>query len=109
MSLEDFQKIDDEPIDKSFIKRDFLKICHQEGAQLNESDQNIELIFGGNNNYHQIGNGYLEFDVIVRKNNTNFHYDDPRRLENNTHAYCFKEARSSTTVVSDFEYNKFCG
>ena len=56
MSLEDFQLLDNEPFDNRIIKRDFLKIYHQQGAQLNQSDHNIELIFGENNNSHQIGN-----------------------------------------------------
>ena len=67
MSLEDFQLRDNEPIDNRIKKRDYLRIYHQQGAQLNQSDQNIEFIFGENNNYHQIGNGYLEFDITVRK------------------------------------------
>ena len=110
MSLEDFQLLDNEPFDNSIIKRDFTKIYHQQGAQLNQSDQNIEFIFGENNNYHQIGNGYLEFDITVRKNDTtNFHIEDPIRLVNNGFAFCFKEARLSTTIGSDIEHNKFCG
>ena len=56
MSLEDFQLLDNEPFDNSIIKRDFTEIYHQQAAQLNQSDQNIEFIFGENNNYHQIGN-----------------------------------------------------
>ena len=80
MSLEDFQLLDNEPLDKSIIKRDFTKIYHRQGDQLNQSDQNIEFVFGENNNYHQIGNGYLEFNITVRKNDTtNFHDDDPVR------------------------------
>ena len=83
---------------------------HKQGAQLNQSDQNIEYIFGENNNYHQLGNGYLEFDITVQKNDsTNFHYDDPIQLSNNAFAFCFKEARLSTTLGSDIETNKFCG
>ena len=110
MSLEDFQLLDNEPFDNSIIKRDFTKIYHQQGAQLNQSDQNIEFIFGENNNYHQIGNGYLEFNITVRKNDTtNFHIEDPIRLVNNGYAFCFKEARLSTTIGSDIEHNKFCG
>ena len=110
MSLEDFQLLDNEPFDNSIIKRDFTKIYHQQGAQLNTSDQNIEFIFGENNNYHQIGNGYLEFDITVRKNDTkNFHIEDPIRLVNNGFAFCFKEARLITNVGSDIEHNKFCG
>ena len=110
MSLEDFQLLDNEPFDNSIIKIDFTKICHQQGAQLNQSDRNIEFIFGENNNYHQIGNGYLEFNITVRKNDTtNFHIEDPIRLVNNGYAFCFKEARLSTTIRSDIGHNKFCG
>ena len=110
MSLEDFQLLDNEPIDNSIVKRDFTKIYHRQGDQLNQSDQNIEFIFGENNNYHQIGNAYLEFNITVRKNDdTNFHFDDPVRLVNNGFAFCFKEARLSTTIGSDIEINKFCG
>ena len=84
MSLEDFHLLDNEPLDNSIIKRGFTKIYHRQGDQLNQSHQNIEFIFGENNNYHQIGNAYLEFINIVRKNDdTNFHHEDPVRLLNN--------------------------
>ena len=110
MSLEDFQLLDNEPLDNSIIKRDFTKIYHRQGDQLNQSDQNIEFIFGENNNYHQIRNAYLEFNLTVRKNDdTNFHFDDPVRLVNNGFAFCFKEGRLSTTIGIDIEINKFCG
>ena len=110
MSLEDFQLLDNEPLDNSIIKRDFTKIYHRQGDQLNQSDQNIEFIFGANNNYHQTGNAYLEFNITVRKHDTtNFHNDDPVRLVNNGFAFCFKEARLSTSLGSDIEINKFCG
>ena len=110
MSLEDFQLLDNEPIYNSILKRDFTKIYHQQGAQLNQSDQNIEIILGENNNYHQIGNCYLEFNITVRKNDTtNFYIEDSIRLVNNGYAFCFKEARLSTNIGSDIEHNKFCG
>ena len=110
MSLEDFQTLDNEPFDNSIIKRDFTKFYYQQGAHLNQSDQNIEFFFGENNNYHQIGNGYLELNITVRNNDTtNFHFEDPIRLVNNGYAFCFKEARLSTTVGSDIEHDKFCG
>ena len=110
MNLVDFQLLDNEAFDNSIIKRDFTKIYHQEGAQLNQSDQNIEFIFGKNHTYHQIGNGYSEFNITVRKNDsTNFHIEDPIRLVNKGFAFCFKEARLSTTIGSDVERNKFCG
>ena len=110
MSLEDFQLLDNEPFDNSIIKRDFIKVYHQQGAQLNQSDQNIEFIFGENNNYHKVGDSYLEFDITVRRNNgVDFDNDDPIRLTNNAFAFVFKEARLSTTPGSDLEHNKYVG
>ena len=107
--LEDFQFLDNEPFDNSIIKRDYLKVYHQQGAQLNQSDQNVEFIFGENNNYQQIGNSYLEFDINVQPNAANFIANSPIRLTNNAYAYVFKEARLSTTSGSDLEHNKFVG
>ena len=77
---------------------------------MNQSDQNIEFNFGEKINFHQIVNGYLEFNITVRKNGTTkFHIEDPIRLVNNGFAFCFKETRLSTTIGSDIEYDKFCG
>ena len=110
MSSEDFQLLDNEPLVKSIIKRDFTKLYHRQGDQINQSDQNIEFIFGENNYYHQIGNAYLEFNITVRKNDpTNFHTDDPIRLLNNAFAFCFKEARLTTSIGGYFVINRFCG
>ena len=109
INLEVFQLLDKEPIEISIIKRDFTKLYHRQGDQLNQSDQNIEIIFGEKNKYHQIGNAYLEFNIRVRKkDDTEFHNEDPVRLVNNRFAFCFKEARLSTTLGSDIEINKFC-
>ena len=108
--LEDFQLLDNEPIDNSIIKRDFTKLYHRKGDQLNQSYQIVEFIFGENNNYHQIGNAYLDINITVRKNDTtNFHFDDPIRLVNNGFAFCFKEARLSTSIGGDIEINKWGG
>ena len=75
---------------------------------MSQSDQNIEFIFGENNNYHQIGNAYIEFNITVRKNDTtNFHNDDPIHLVNNGFAHCFKEARLTTSISGDIEINNF--
>ena len=110
MSLEDFQILDNEPFDNIIKKRDYTKICHQQGAQLNQSDQNIEFSFSENKNYHQIGKGYLEINITVRKNDTTtFHYEDSICLVNNGYAFCFKEDRLTTTIVNDIECNIFCG
>ena len=110
MSLEDFQLLDNESFDNSIIKKDFLKIYHQQGAQLNQPDQNVEFIFGENNNYHQVGNSYPEFDITVRReDDANFTNNSAIRLTNNAFAYCFKEARLGITSGSDLEHNKYCG
>ena len=52
MNLEDFQLIDNEPIDNSIMKRDFTKVYHHQGANLRDSNQSVEFIFGEDNNYH---------------------------------------------------------
>ena len=43
MSSEYLQLLDNEPIDNSIIKRDVTEIYHQQGAQLNQLDRNIEF------------------------------------------------------------------
>ena len=91
MSFENFESIDNEIFDNSIIKSDFLKVYHQQGANLNGPDQNVKFIFGELNKYHQIGNAYLQFGLAVRKtDDTNFK-DEAIRLINNAFAYTFKE------------------
>ena len=51
MSVDDFQLLDHEPIDNSIMKRNFSKVYHRQGANLNNPDQNVESIFVKNNNY----------------------------------------------------------
>ena len=110
MNFKGFQLFHYEPFDNSIMKKEYIKIYHQQGAQINQSDQNIEFIFGEINIYHQTGNAYLEFNITIRKrDSTNFHHEDPIRLVKNAFAFCFKEARLSTTIGSDFEHIKFCG
>ena len=59
MSFENFEILDNDPIDNSIMRRDFSKVYHQQGANLNDPNQIVEFIFGENNHYHQIGNSYL--------------------------------------------------
>ena len=82
---------------------------HHQGANLNDSNQNVEFIFGENNNYHQIRNSYLEFGITVRNTAGNFTDASVIRLVNNTFAYCFREATLSTTGGMDLEHNKYVG
>ena len=114
MSLEHFELLDNVQIDNSIVKRDYTKVYHQQGANLNDSNQNVEFIFGENNNYHQIGNGYLEFDITIRQvvaapANANFTNASAIRLVKNAFAYCFKEATLSTTGGMEIEVNKYVG
>ena len=116
MNLEDFQSLDNEPIDNSIIKRDFLKVYHQRGANLKDPDQNVQLLIGESINYHQIGNSYLEFGIAVRKaDGNNFNVtNDPAtkaviRLINKGFAYRFKEARLGTTGGAVLEHCKNVG
>ena len=109
MSFEDFQLLDNEPVDKSIVKREYLKKYHQQGTNLNNPDQNVEFMFGENTKYHQIGNAYLEFDITVRDTAGAFTNASNTRLTNKVLAFCFKEARLATTGVFDLEHNKYVG
>ena len=110
MSLEDFQLIDDTHIDTSNMKKDWTKVYHQDGAQLNDSNQTIDFIFGENNNYHQVGNCYFHYDITVRRDDgTNFVNADEIRMINNAFAYHISELKTSTTGGTEIEINKFVG
>ena len=82
MSLEVFQLIDNVPVDNSITKGDFIKVYHQQGSYLNDSDQNLAFIFGANNIYHQIGNAYLEIAIRVRNPAANSDSSSEIRLIN---------------------------
>ena len=110
MSLERFHLLDIKPNDNSIVKRNFLKVYHQQAANLNHSDRNVEFFFGENNTYDQIGNFCLEFDIIVRGGeNAKFTNNSSIRLTNNAFAYVCIEGRLPTTSGGDLEHNKFCG
>ena len=110
MSAEDFHLIDDSKVDDSIIKRDFIKIYHQHGAEVNNENQNIKFYFRENHNYIQIGNAYLEIDIPVRKaNRANFTDADEIRLVNNGLAYIFQEGRISISAGTEIEHNKSLG
>ena len=114
MSLEELQLKVNELFDNSITERDFLKVYHQQGANLKDSDQNVEFIIGENNNYHQIGKAYLQNELKIEKDvavaaNRALINGDAIRLVKNAFAYCFKEARLSTTGGSDIEHNKYVG
>ena len=109
MSLEDFQVFDNGPFENSFVKRDFLKVYHHQGFNLKDSDQQVEFIFGENNNYHQIGKAYLENDKTIQNPNAAFDNNSPIRITNNGLAHAFQGAVLATTSGSILEHIKFVG
>ena len=115
MSAEDFQLIDNSKIDDSIIKRDFIKIYHQSGANVDAENSQIKFYFGENHNFIQVGNGYLEFDIRVRRANGNAFAiglapgNDIIRLVNNAFAYTIHDARISTPAGVEIEQNKYVG
>ena len=114
MSAEDFQLIDDSKRDDSIIKRDFIKIYHQSGANIDAENSQIKFYFGENHNFIQVGNGYLEFDIRIRRDDGNPFTivapgNDIIRLVNNTFAYTIHDARISTSAGVEIEQNKYVG
>ena len=116
MSSEHFQLIDNERIHNSIVKRDFYKLCHQQGALLNDLDRNVQFIFGEYNKYHQVENSHLGFDITKREaDGIKFNFtNDPAtkevtRLVNNVLVFCFKEAALSTTGGMEVDVVKSLG
>ena len=46
MSLEDFQLVDHKSIDTANIKRDYMKVYHEQKSELNDVKQGIDFSFG---------------------------------------------------------------
>ena len=114
MSAEDFQLIDDEKNDDSIIKRVFLKIYHQSGANVDAENSKIKFYFGENHNFIQVGNGYLELDKRIRRDDGNRFTivapgNDNIRLVNDAFAYTIHDARISTSAGVEIEENKYVG
>ena len=60
--------IDDTKIDISFIKRDLVKLYHQQKAQQKDYDKNTEFNCEKKMNYYETGNAFLYFEVTLEKN-----------------------------------------
>ena len=69
--------------------------------------------FGENHNSIQVGNGYLEFDIRIRKTDGGPFTIAPRldtiRLVNNAFAYTIHDARISTSAGAEIEQNIYVG
>ena len=115
MSAGNFQLVDNEKIDDSILKRDFIKIYHQSGANVDAENSQIKFYFGENHIFIQVGNGYLEFDIRVRRANGNLFNiglapaGDTTRLVKSTFAYTNHDARISTSAGVEIERNKYVG
>ena len=67
-----------------------------------------------NNNYHRIGNAYLQYQRTVGKDSADpvdciLIDDDAIRLVNNAFAFCFKDVKLATTGGCDIEQKKYVG
>ena len=92
------------------MKRDFIKIYHQSGANVDAENSQNNFYFGENHNFDQIGGGYLEFDIRIRPDNDNIFGDGNEiRLLNNAFAYTFHDARISISSGVEIEQNKNVG
>ena len=114
MSAEDFQLTDNEKIDDSNIKRDFLRVYHQSGANVGAESSQINFYFGENHNFILVGNGYLQFDLGVRRAKGDLFTivapgNDIIRLVNNAFAYTIHDARISSSSGVEIEQNKHVG
>ena len=103
MSSENFQLLDNEQIDNGIVKRDFFKIYHQQGAEINNPHQNIDFFFGENNKYHQLGNSNFQFVITVQDPNAGLINKAEKRPVNIGFAFCFNEATISTTGDMEIE------
>ena len=114
MSAEDFQLMDDEKSDDSIIKRDFIKNYHQSGGNIDAENSQIKFYFGDNHNFIQVGNGYLEFDIRIRRDDGNPFTivapgNDIIRIVNNAFAYAIHDAKISTSSGVETEQNEYVG
>ena len=65
-NLEHLQVLDGTSIVISSINRDYMKLYHQRGAYLGNSNPGNDFNFGGTNNYHQLENAYpLKIDEAI--------------------------------------------
>ena len=112
MSAEDFQLKNIEIIDDSIIKRDFIKIYHQSAANVDAENSQIKFYFGENHNFIEVGKGYLEFDIRIRRAGGNAFTivapgNDIIRLFNNAFAHTIHDARISTSAGVGIEQNNY--
>ena len=78
----------------------------------NSFSENSKTKFNFSENHYniQIGNGYLEFDIKIRRSDgNNFAKADVMRLFNNAFAHSIHDARISNSFGVEIEQKKFVG
>ena len=115
MSAEDFNLVNDDKIDNSDIKKDFVKFCHQHAAQIKDENQSNNFFSREKMNFIPVGNAFLVFKIKVRKaDNTIFvvsgdvNTKEVIRFVNNALAFTIHDARNSTSSGGELQQNKFC-
>ena len=113
MSFEGFQMRVDTLPNTSNIKGGFMKLRHQHGAKLKDNSQSLRFFLFETSKYHQIGNGFLKFDITLRKNGNDSNKlvgDDNigelNKLVNVVFAYTFRIATLSAMRGEDIQQNK---
>ena len=94
------------------MKRDFIDIFQQSGANVDVETSQIKFSFGENHNFIQVGNAYLVYDIRVREANGDpFTIVAPgnviNRLVKNSFAYTIHDARISLSSGVENEQNKY--
>ena len=99
----------------NLFKKDFIRICHQHVAQIDNENQTFEVCFGEHSNCIQKGHPYLEIEIKSRKaDNTIFIVATDNankfiKIVYNAFAITIHDARISTTTGTISEQNKFVG
>ena len=87
-----------------------MNFYHQSGANVDIEISKIKFYFGEKRNFIQVGNGYIEFDIKIRKDDNSIFSiiasgHDVIRLVYNVFAYTFHDARISTSSGVEIEQN----
>ena len=121
-SVEAFQLLDGSSFEKLNFKRDCAKICNQQGAKLNNRDQNNEFIFRENKQLSSdkqficsIWYNYKKTSCLSAANvgdlpnplDTDFNIAITFRVVSNVFAYTTKHTRLATTGAADKEESKY--
>ena len=109
ISAKNIQLMDEAKVENSIIKKDFIR-TYQHGAQVDDENQ-VMFFFGECLNYIQVVDGYLDFEIKVRKTNITIlvvaddNTNDVIRLVNDAFASTVQGIRISTSAGTEIEQN----